>query len=97
VLGGSSKILPTLTRMVVVAVVPVAAAEPVGFSQLILVGEELLDLWVGSVAIVGSVVAVASLAVVVVVPCVHHLRGFLEGRGKLLALDRTPTICTRKC
>jgi hypothetical protein len=47
--------------------------------QLVLVGNEFLNLWVG---IVGLVVAVAALVVAVaalavaVVPCVHHLRGF---------------------
>jgi hypothetical protein len=37
--------------------------------QLVLVGDELFDLWVG------LVVGVAGLAVAVV-PCVHHLRDF---------------------
>jgi hypothetical protein len=39
--------------------------------QLVLVGNELLNLRAG------TVVGIAALAVVVV-PCVHHLRGFYE-------------------
>jgi hypothetical protein len=41
--------------------------------QLVLIGNELLDLRVG------LVIGVATL-VVVVIPCVHHLRGFRKGR-----------------
>jgi hypothetical protein len=41
--------------------------------QLVLASSELLDLRVG------PVVAVAA-QVIAVVPCVHHLRGFMKGR-----------------
>jgi hypothetical protein len=44
--------------------------------QLVLVGNELLNLRVG---IVGLVVAIPALAIAVV-PHVHHLRGFLGER-----------------
>jgi uncharacterized membrane protein YesL len=47
--------------------------------QLILRGYELLHLWV-LVAIVGLVVA--GLATALAIPCVHHLRDFLEERYK---------------
>jgi hypothetical protein len=40
--------------------------------QLVLCGQELLCLWVVVVGIVG--LSVTSLAIAVVVPCVHHLR-----------------------
>jgi hypothetical protein len=40
--------------------------------QLIQVDNDLLDLQVGLVVIVGLIVAIAALAVAVV-PCVHHL------------------------
>jgi hypothetical protein len=42
--------------------------------QLVLCGQELLHLWVVVVGIIG--LSVAGLAIVVVVPCVHHLRNF---------------------
>jgi hypothetical protein len=44
--------------------------------QLIQDSNELLNLRVCMVAIIGLFVAVAGLAIAIVVPCVCHLRGF---------------------
>jgi hypothetical protein len=60
--------------------------------QLILCGNQLLQLRV-VVGIVGLVVAslvVAGLAVILVIPRVHHLRDFLEKGISFLGSDRNP-------
>jgi hypothetical protein len=57
--------------------------------QMVLVGNELLDLRVG------LVVGVAALAIAVV-PCVHHLRAFQERQNEILGLDRIPNYMLRK-
>jgi hypothetical protein len=58
--------------------------------QLVLVGNELLNLGVG------LVVGVATLAVIVV-PCVFHLRRFRKDRMRYWASIGCPTICSGKC
>jgi hypothetical protein len=54
--------------------------------KLILSAYELLHLRV----VVG--LAVAGLTVALIVPCVHHLRDFLQERYKFSRIE-TPTIC----
>jgi hypothetical protein len=64
--------------------------------QLILSCNELFNLWVCIVGIVGPVVDVASLAVAMVVPCVHHLRDFERETISFLGLDLNPYYMHRK-
>jgi hypothetical protein len=58
--------------------------------ELILSGYELLYLRV-VVGVVG--LPIAGLTIARIVPCVHHLRDFLQERHKFFSRIESPTIC----
>jgi hypothetical protein len=68
--------------------------------ELIPDGNELFDLRVcivGIAGIVGLVVAVAGLVIAVVVPCVHHVRGFRrEVSYPVLIPNRVLIVCVSR-
>jgi hypothetical protein len=57
----------------------------------------LLNLRVCMVAIIGPVVAVAGLAVAIVVPCVHHLRGFSREGIRFIDYIEPQLYAQEKC